>query len=88
MLTYGFESDFIIQNKLAFKSILLFNLSIIDNPHWLKQKERAKRSEVIVTEFNSSGDKETYFMDNLIYGKVILEKFKKEYKLGNYRWKD
>lgn len=52
------------------------------------QKERAKESEVIVTEFNSSGEKETYFMDNLIYGKVIPEELKKEYKLGKYRWKD
>lgn len=52
------------------------------------QKERAKESEVIVTEFNSSGNKETYFMDNLIYGKVIPEELKKEYRLGKYRWKD
>lgn len=52
------------------------------------QKERAKESEVIVTKFNSSGDKETYFMDNLIYGKVIPEELKKKYKLGKYRWKD
>ena len=87
MLTYGFENSF-IQNKLAFKSILLFDLSIIDNPHWLKQKQRAKESEVIVTEFNFSGDKKTYFMGNLIYGKVIPEELKKEYKLGKYRWKD
>lgn len=77
MLTYGFEKGF-IQNKLAFKGILLFNLSIIYNPHWLKQKKRAKEKEVIVTEFNSSGDKETYFMDNLIYGKVIPKELKKE----------
>lgn len=27
-------------------------------------------------------------MDNLIYGKVIPEELKKEYKLGKYRWKD
>ena len=38
MLTYGFENGF-IQNKRAFKSKLLFNLSTIDNPHLLKQKE-------------------------------------------------
>lgn len=87
MLTYGFENGF-IQNKRAFKSKLLFNLSTIDNPHWLKQKGRGKESEVIVTEFNSFGDKETYFMGNLIYGKVIPEELKKEYKLGKYRWKD
>ena len=87
MLTYGFENSF-IQNKLAFKSILLFDLSIIDNPHWLKQKQRAKERKVIVTEFNFFGDKETYFMGNLIYGKVIPEELKKEYKLGKYRWKD
>lgn len=43
MLTYGFESDFIIQNKLAFKSILLFNLSIIDNPHLYKFKPKEKK---------------------------------------------
>lgn len=87
MLTYGFENGF-IQNKLAFKSKLLFNLSTIDNPHLLKQKGITKESEVIVSEFNSFGDKETYFMDNLIYGKVIPEELKKEYKLGKYRWKD
>lgn len=52
------------------------------------QKERGKESEVIVAEFNSSGDKETYFMENLIYGKVIPEELKKEYRLGKYRWKD
>jgi len=27
-------------------------------------------------------------MDNLIYGKVIPEELKKEYKLGKYRLKD
>jgi hypothetical protein len=27
-------------------------------------------------------------MDNLIYGKVIPEELKKEYKLRKYRWKD
>ncbi len=42
MFTYGFESGF-IQNKLAFKSILLFNLSIIDNPHLYKFKPKEKK---------------------------------------------
>lgn len=52
------------------------------------QKERAKESKVIAAEFNPFGDKETYFMDNLIYGKGFPEELKKEYKLGKYRWKD
>lgn len=42
MLTYGFESGF-IQNKLAFKNILIFNLSIIDNPHLYKFKPKEKK---------------------------------------------
>ena len=48
MLTYGFESGF-IQNKLAIKSILLFNLSIkpfeeyrynLDDLYKFKPKEK------------------------------------------------